>query len=81
MKLLVSCDSETDVEVDVLDIVPNSTNKIGGKKVLMNTHVSPLDNASFHYEESVNKWKFVFQRSVSFEKIYMIKDTLECPEI
>ena len=45
--------SETNVEVDILDIVPSSKIKIGGKRVPVNVPVSPLDNVSFHSEGSM----------------------------
>lgn len=65
---MVSSESEKNVKTNVLDIIPSSIKKIGGKKVPMNIHVTPLDSVSFHSEESVKKWKFACQRRVSLEK-------------
>lgn len=74
---MVSSDSKIDVETDVLDIVSSSfKKKIGGKWVPMNILVSLLGNVSFHFEESVNKWKFVCQRRIDLEK-EMSEDTLD----
>lgn len=63
--LVVSSESKSDAEVDVLDIVPSSRKKIRGKRVHMNILVAHLDNMSFHSEESVKKWRFLCQRRVS----------------
>ncbi|XP_050895217.1 uncharacterized protein LOC127101818 [Lathyrus oleraceus] len=60
--LVVSSDSKSNVEADVLNIVPSLRKKIGGKKVLVNISTTPLDNMLFHHEESVKKWRFLCQR-------------------
>lgn len=43
---MVSSDSETDIEVDVLDITPSSKMNIGGKTVPRNILPNNLDNVS-----------------------------------
>lgn len=57
-KRLQSSESEIDSEVDVLDIVASSRRKIGGKIIVVNIQAAPLDNVSFHYKGSVQKWKY-----------------------
>ncbi|KAI5418165.1 hypothetical protein KIW84_042702 [Lathyrus oleraceus] len=79
-KLVVSSDKESNAEACVLYIVPSSRKNIGGKRVPMNNPSAPLDNVSFHLEESVKKWRSVCQRRVALEK-EMSKNTLNCQEI
>lgn len=58
------------VEEDVVDnyeemLVPIAEKRkkvVGGKKLLVNVLVVPLDNNSFQSGESVLKWKYVFHR-------------------
>lgn len=52
-KLVASSDYEYDVEADVLDIMPSSRNKFGGRKIHVNVPAARLDNISFHIEGNV----------------------------
>lgn len=79
-KLVRTSDSEIDVEVDVLDITLSSRRKIGGKRVIVNIPSIPLDNVSFHSEESVKNWKYVCQRIVA-SKRELSKNVIEWQEI
>lgn len=54
-KLIQSSDSEINVEEDVQEIVANVV-------------ATPLDNVSFHYETSVQKCKYVYQRRIACER-------------
>ncbi|CAI8592904.1 unnamed protein product [Vicia faba] len=65
--LVQSSDYETKVESNVQDIVSTIRRKVGGKRILVNVIAAPLDNVSFHSESSVQKWKFVYQRRISYE--------------
>lgn len=56
-KLAASSDFEYDVKEDVLDTVPSSSKKIEGMEILVNVHVVPLDNMSFHTEGNVQNPK------------------------
>lgn len=56
-KLAASSDSEYDVKEDVLDTMPSSSKKIEGMEILVNVHVVPLDNTSFHTEGNVQNPK------------------------
>lgn len=47
-KLVQTSDSETDDELDVLDILTFSRRKIGGKIIHVNISAALLDNVSFH---------------------------------
>lgn len=38
---------------------------IGRKNLHNNIPYVPLDNVSFHYEESVSKWKFIYNRRLA----------------
>lgn len=73
-------ESETDVEDDVQNIVPSFRRKVDGKKLPMNIPYTPLDNVSFHFESSVQRWKNICQRRVSQEK-KLIKEDLSGKEI
>lgn len=79
---LVEKDVEEDVE-DNLDnimvpLVKKSIKKIDGKKIPLNIHM--LDNISFHYEESVLKWNYMYHRRIA-PKREMSKEALKCEEI
>ena len=51
-----------------------------GKKVPVNVPEAPLDNISFHFVESVQKWKFLYQRRLALER-ELSKEELECKEV
>lgn len=51
-----------------------------GKKLSDNVLVVPLDNVSFHSEESVLKWKYVYNRRI-FPKRKLSKGAFKCYEI
>lgn len=53
---------------------------LGGKKLSNNVLVVPLDNASFHSEESVLKWKYIYTRRI-FPERKLSKGALKCYEI
>lgn len=52
-KLIVFSESEYDDEAYILDIVPSTKKKIGGKKIHANIPDAPLDNLSFYTERNV----------------------------
>ncbi|MCH94692.1 envelope-like protein, partial [Trifolium medium] len=79
-QVIIPSDSEPDVEVDVQDIVTSEKKRIGGKRIPTNIPPAPLDNISFHSEESVQKWKFVYQRRIAQER-ELGQEALECKEI
>lgn len=41
---------------------------LGGKKIPTNVLISPLENVSFHYEESVLKWKYSYHKRITLER-------------
>ncbi|MCH90078.1 envelope-like protein, partial [Trifolium medium] len=55
-----SSDSEYDVEPDAATTAGTSRKSIGGKKVLLSVPTTPIDNISFHFEDHVSKWKYVY---------------------
>lgn len=77
-----SSDSNTYVEDDVSDIVTTSRRKIDGKKVHLNISGirAPLDNVSIYYVANVQKWKFVCQRRINFERELNV-EALKCKEV
>lgn len=64
INLVQTSESETYVEADVHDIVSIISIKIGGKRILVNVFVAPIDNVSFHYEISVHNYKYVFKEGL-----------------
>lgn len=75
--LVWSSDSEKNVEEDVLDIMSNISRNVGGKIILVNVLDASMDNVSFHSETCVLKWKYVFQKSIAWER-NLDKKALDC---
>ncbi|KAK2367659.1 hypothetical protein QL285_080922 [Trifolium repens] len=73
---------------DVVDDVPHITSnivstgkkKIGGKIITRNVPNVPMDNISFHFIESAQKWKFVANRRLALER-ELSTEALEHKEI
>lgn len=67
---------------DNIMVLPLKKNRkiIGGKKIPTNFFVSPLENVSFQYEESVMKWKYVYHRRITPER-ELSKEALTCENI
>src|ERR1044072_4427175 len=59
---------------------PSQKRKIRGKKIPPNVPASPLNNISFHSEQNVQRWKFVYQRRIAREREFN-GDALMCKEI
>ncbi|XP_058761116.1 uncharacterized protein LOC131634459 [Vicia villosa] len=59
-------ESESDVEVDVLNI-PSRKKPITGKLTASIPEV-PIDNVSFHYASSASRWKYVLQKRPAVER-------------
>ena len=68
IKLVQTSEFETDAEADVQDMVIIIRIKVGGKRTPVNVDDAPLDNLSFHYETSVQKWRYALLRWVYCEK-------------
>ncbi|KAK2451875.1 hypothetical protein QL285_010887 [Trifolium repens] len=72
--------SDHDVVDDVPNIVSTGKKKIGGKIIPQNVPNVPMDNISFHFIESAQKWKFVANRRLALER-ELSAEALECKEI
>ncbi|WJX45738.1 hypothetical protein P8452_32599 [Trifolium repens] len=57
-----------DVVDDVPNIVSTGKKKIVGKFIPQNVPDVPMDNISFHFIESAQKWKFVANRRLALER-------------
>ncbi|KAK2391001.1 hypothetical protein QL285_064501 [Trifolium repens] len=57
-----------DVVDDVPNIVSTGKKKVGGKIIPQNVPDVPMDNISFHFIESAQKWKFVANRRLALER-------------
>ncbi|WJX32974.1 hypothetical protein P8452_21234 [Trifolium repens] len=69
-----------DVVDDKPNIVSTGKKKIGGKFIPQNVPDVPMDNISFHFIESAQKWKFVANRSLALER-ELSAEALEQKEI
>ncbi|MCI24662.1 envelope-like protein, partial [Trifolium medium] len=58
----------------------SSRKSIGGKKVPLNVPTTPIDNVSFHHENSATRWKYIYNRKLSLER-ELAQDALECQDI
>lgn len=64
-KLVQTSESVSDVEANVRDIMVTMRRKIWGKMIHVDITPSHMDIASFYYETSVQKWKYVLQRRIA----------------
>ncbi|KAK2423391.1 hypothetical protein QL285_033847 [Trifolium repens] len=71
---------DLDVVDDVPNIVSTSKKKVGGKIIPQNVPDVPMDNISFHFIESAQKWKFVANRRLALER-ELSAEALEQKEI
>ncbi|KAK2392088.1 hypothetical protein QL285_065486 [Trifolium repens] len=71
---------ELDVVHDVPNIVSTGKKKIGGRIIPQNVPDVPMDNISFHFIESAQKWKFVANRRLALER-ELSAEALEQKEI
>jgi hypothetical protein len=51
-QVVAASDSDTNVEVNVLNITTSGKKRIGGRRVPTNIPPAPMDRVSFHSEES-----------------------------
>ncbi|KAK2391545.1 hypothetical protein QL285_064991 [Trifolium repens] len=71
---------DLDVVDDVPNIVSTGKKKVGGKIIPQNVPDVPMDNISFHFIESAQKWKFVANRRLALER-ELSTEALEQKEI
>ncbi|WJX76433.1 hypothetical protein P8452_59852 [Trifolium repens] len=71
---------ELDVVHDVPNIVSTGKKKLGGKIIPQNVPDVPMDNISFHFIESAQKWKYVANRRLALER-ELSDEALEQKEI
>ncbi|XP_057449168.1 uncharacterized protein LOC130740532 [Lotus japonicus] len=68
-KLSADVDAEeSDVEPNVPDIVPSAKKRRARKRIPEKVPAAPMDNVSFHSEESVTKWKLVYKCRIAQER-------------
>src|ERR1044072_678631 len=53
---------------------------MSGKKIPLNVPAAPLDNISFHSEQSAQRWRYVYQRRIARER-ELHGDALKCKDI
>lgn len=54
--------------------------KVSGKIIPLNVFAATLDNVSFRSESSVQNWKYVFQRRISYKR-ELSKKSFDCNDI
>ncbi|XP_057416161.1 uncharacterized protein LOC130710807 [Lotus japonicus] len=67
-------------ELDKSDTGSAARKRKIGKRIPENVPAAPLDNIYFHSEESVGKWKYVYQRRIAQER-ELTGEILHCQEI
>lgn len=75
-----SSESDHDVEHNVQEIVSATRKQASRKKIPENILEVPIDNASFHSMENVEKWILVYQRRLPLER-ELGKDVFQCKEV
>ncbi|XP_057425844.1 uncharacterized protein LOC130719229 [Lotus japonicus] len=73
-------DETPTVELDKSDTSSAARKRKIGKRIPENVPAAPLDNISFHSEESVGNWKDVYQRRIAQER-ELTGEILHCQEI
>jgi len=68
---------EYDVEEDVSNIIPSTSRKSVGKKIVQTVANVPIDKVSFHLPENAQRWRFIYHRRLAMER----KLGKEAPEI
>ncbi|XP_050877721.1 uncharacterized protein LOC127081512 [Lathyrus oleraceus] len=74
----VVVESDSDVPCDVTDTL--SKKKPTTSKLAASVPEVPIDNISFHFASSVNRWKYVYQKRLALER-ELAQNVLECKEI
>ncbi|XP_050889719.1 uncharacterized protein LOC127095009 [Lathyrus oleraceus] len=74
----VVVESDSDVPCDVPDTL--SKKKPSTSKLVASVPEVPIDNISFHFASSVNRWKYVYQKRLALER-ELAQNVLECKEI
>ncbi|XP_050878481.1 uncharacterized protein LOC127082288 [Lathyrus oleraceus] len=74
----VVVESDSDVPCDVPDTL--SKKKPSTSKLAASVPEVPIDNISFHFASSVNRWKYVYQKRLTLER-ELAQNVLECKEI
>ncbi|MCI34640.1 envelope-like protein, partial [Trifolium medium] len=77
-KEVSSSDSEYAVNEDVVATSGATVN--GSSKKARTVPFVPVDNVSFHHENSASRWKFVYQRRVTIER-NLSNDLLQCQDL
>ncbi|XP_050896819.1 uncharacterized protein LOC127103613 [Lathyrus oleraceus] len=74
----VVVESNSDVPCDVTASL--SKKKPTTSKLAASVLEVPIDNISFHFASSVNRWKYVYQKRLALER-ELVQNVLECKEI
>ncbi|XP_050915995.1 uncharacterized protein LOC127131104 [Lathyrus oleraceus] len=74
----VVVESESDVPCDVTTSM--SRKKPSSSKLAASVPEVPIDNVSFHFPSSVNRWKYVYHKRLALER-ELTQNTLDCKEI
>ena len=64
-KVISSCESEYNVEKDVLNITPSNDKKTTEKKTVQTVACVPIDKLSFHLPENALRWIFIYHRRLA----------------
>ena len=67
-KAVSTSESEYDVQEDVPNIVPSTSKKFAGKKIVQTVANVPIDKVSFHLPENAQRWKYIYHRRLALER-------------
>ena len=59
---------DVDEEEPVISLGIGNKRSVGGQKLPKNIPATPLDNVSFHKEDGVLKWRYVYHRAIFSER-------------
>ncbi|XP_050916702.1 uncharacterized protein LOC127131854 [Lathyrus oleraceus] len=74
----VVVESDSDIPCDVPDTL--SKKKPTTRKLAASVPKVPIDNISFHFASSVNRWKYVYLKRLALER-ELAQNVLECKDI
>lgn len=79
-KVVSSSESDYDVEEDVPDIIPSTSRKSAGKKIVQIVANVPIDKVSFHLLEYAQRWRFIYHKRLELER-ELGKEALEIDDV
>jgi len=67
-KVVSSGESDYDVKEDAPNIIPSTSRKSAGKKIVQTVASVPIDKVSFHLPKNAIRWRFIYHRRLALER-------------